>query len=62
MYVIVKSETGEYVNQPGAHNSYTRNICAAKKSQTEEDARQDCCGNEYPSKVNIDEVMQVNYN
>jgi hypothetical protein len=47
-YVIKREEDGAYATRPGYHScSYTRDIRKAWKFDKIEDARGNCCGNEY---------------
>ena len=51
MYVIVRSEGGNFVSKPGSKYSYTNNILGARIYQTVSEAERDKCGNEYVCSV-----------
>lgn len=55
MYVILRSEDGAYVNQPGSRSSYTFSLERAQKFWTLEAAeRNRCSGNE--AVANVDDI------
>lgn len=47
-WVIRRHEDGKYVTNSGQEHSYTRNPLEAKRFETAEDAKRQCCGNESP--------------
>ena len=47
IYAIKNNKTGLYVSKPGRGKSYTNRIEYAQLFRTLEDAKKDCCGNEY---------------
>jgi hypothetical protein len=45
-YVILNIETRKYVAPPGQKHSYTKFLQDARKFESADEARRDCCGNE----------------
>ena len=51
-FVIRKEGKGRfYVAMPDSKKAYTTSIEKARKFKSFEDAKKDCCGNEYPVKI-----------
>lgn len=50
-YVIRRSRDGKFVALPGSKRSYTSDIDQARAFDTEEEAKADCCSNEYVQKL-----------
>ena len=47
MYLICRTEDGKMVSRPGSEKSYTTSMLQAQRFETEEEAKKNCCGNEY---------------
>ena len=56
MYMIQRSKPMKnghraFLNQSGSHNSYTSSRTRSRKFDTIEEAKAECCGNEFPVSV-----------
>ena len=53
MWIICRVEDDKMVSRPGSDKSYTESLLQAQRFETEEEAKKNCCGNEYvlPARV-----------
>ena len=59
MKYVVKNSNGMYVSAPGREQSFCKKLKHCRVFESEEEAKADCCGNEWP--VNVDSIPKDSY-
>ena len=48
---VIKNSNGMYVSTPGSHKSFCRKLKYCSTFNSYNEAKEECCGNEYPVSV-----------